>query len=54
MRRVLSLASGLIAGEAIMGILLAVTYLAGISSLSHLVTGSDTLSFYPAWVAGFR
>src|SRR5580658_4497363 len=43
------LASGLIAGEAIMGIVLAVTYLAGISSLSHLLTGSDTLSFYPAW-----
>jgi len=43
------LASGLIAGEAIMGILLAVTYLAGISSLSHLLTGSDTLSFYPGW-----
>jgi uncharacterized oligopeptide transporter (OPT) family protein len=43
------LASGLIAGEAIMGIVLAVTYLAGISSLSHLLTGSDTFSFYPAW-----
>jgi putative OPT family oligopeptide transporter len=43
------LASGLIAGEAIMGILLAVMYLSGISSLTHLITGSDTLSFFPAW-----
>jgi putative OPT family oligopeptide transporter len=43
------LASGLIAGEALMGILLAVTYLSGISSLTHVLTGSDTLSFFPAW-----
>ncbi|MFN7993196.1 MAG: oligopeptide transporter, OPT family [Bryobacteraceae bacterium] len=43
------LASGLIAGEALMGILLAVTYLSGISSITHLFTGSDTLSFFPAW-----
>jgi len=43
------LASGLIAGEALMGIGLAVTYLSGISSISKLLTGSDELSFYPAW-----
>jgi uncharacterized oligopeptide transporter (OPT) family protein len=39
------LASGLIAGEAIMGILLAVTFLAGISSFTRLFTGSDTFGF---------
>ncbi len=43
------LASGLIAGEAIVGILLAVTFLAGLSSFTHLFTGKDELSFYPAW-----
>jgi len=43
------LASGLIAGEAIMGILLAVTFLAGITSLTHVVTGADELPFYGAW-----
>ncbi|MBI3473042.1 MAG: oligopeptide transporter, OPT family [Candidatus Solibacter usitatus] len=42
-------ASGLIAGEAIMGILLAVTFLAGISSVTRLVTGSDELGFYSRW-----
>jgi putative OPT family oligopeptide transporter len=52
------LASGLIAGEAIVGILTAVTFLAGISSITHLLTGRDELSFYPAWggwlsLAGF-
>jgi len=43
------LASGLIAGEAIVGILQAVLFVAGISSLTHLLTGRDELSFYPAW-----
>jgi len=43
------LASGLIAGEAIVGILQAVLFLAGISSLTHVLTGRDELSFYPAW-----
>ena len=43
------LASGLIAGEAIMGILLAVTFLSGISSITHIFTGSDELSFFAAW-----
>ena len=52
------LASGLIAGEAIVGILTAVTFLAGISSITHVFTGRDELSFYPAWggwlsLAGF-
>jgi putative OPT family oligopeptide transporter len=42
------LASGLIAGEAIMGIVLAVTFLAGIPSFTRLVTGSDTFAFFPA------
>jgi hypothetical protein len=36
------LASGLIAGEAIVGILLAVVFLTGIPALA-------TFSFYPAW-----
>jgi uncharacterized oligopeptide transporter (OPT) family protein len=43
------LASGLIAGEAIVGILQAVLFVAGISSLTHALTGRDQLSFYPAW-----
>jgi putative OPT family oligopeptide transporter len=43
------LASGLIAGEALMGIVLAVTFLSGISSFTKLVTGSDEFSFFPAW-----
>jgi putative OPT family oligopeptide transporter len=42
------LASGLIAGEAIMGIVLAVTFLAGIPSFTRLVTGSDSFGFFPA------
>ncbi len=52
------LASGLIAGEAIVGILQAVLFLAGISSITHMLTGRDELSFFPAWggwlsIAGF-
>jgi OPT family oligopeptide transporter len=52
------LASGLIAGEALMGIVLAVTFLAGVSSLTKLLTGSDGFGFFPAWggwlsLAGF-
>jgi OPT family oligopeptide transporter len=43
------LASGLIAGEAIVGILQAVLFLAGVSSITHVLTGRDELSFYPAW-----
>ncbi len=43
------LASGLIAGEAIVGILQAVLFLAGVSSLTHVLTGRDELPFYPAW-----
>jgi putative OPT family oligopeptide transporter len=43
------LASGLIAGEAIVGILLAVLFLTGVSSLTHVVTGSDQFSWFPAW-----
>jgi hypothetical protein len=51
-------ASGLIAGEAIMGIVLAVTFLSGISSFTHVLTGSDAFGFFPAWggwlsLAGF-
>jgi putative OPT family oligopeptide transporter len=41
-------ASGLIAGEAIMGIVLAGTFLAGIASFTHLLTGADELPFFPA------
>jgi putative OPT family oligopeptide transporter len=42
-------ASGLIAGEAIMGILLAVTFVAGIPSFTRILTGADQLAFYPSW-----
>lgn len=40
------LASGLIAGEAIMGIVLAATFLSGIQSFTHLLTGADEFGFY--------
>lgn len=43
------IASGLIAGEAIVGILLAVLFLTGIQSLTHAFTSLDELPFYPAW-----
>lgn len=43
------LASGLIAGEAITGILLAVTFLSGITSITHLLTGREALPFVAAW-----
>jgi uncharacterized oligopeptide transporter (OPT) family protein len=43
------LASGLIAGEAIMGILLAVTFVAGIPSFTRLLTGADSFGFYGEW-----
>lgn len=42
------LASGLIAGEAILGILLAVTFVAGIPSFTRMFTGADELSFFPS------
>jgi putative OPT family oligopeptide transporter len=42
-------ASGLIAGEAIMGIVLAVTFLLGISSFTKFVAGSDEFSFFQSW-----
>jgi putative OPT family oligopeptide transporter len=42
------IASGLIAGEAILGILLAVTFVAGIPSFTRLLTGADEFSFFPA------
>jgi hypothetical protein len=40
------LASGLIAGEAIAGILLAVVFLAGVPSVTQLLTGRAELPFY--------
>lgn len=43
------LASGLVSGEAIAGILLAVTYLAGIPSFTAVLTGSNELPFFAAW-----
>jgi putative OPT family oligopeptide transporter len=43
------LASGLIAGEAITGILLAALFLTGVSSLTKLLTGFDKLPFLDAW-----
>jgi hypothetical protein len=42
----LLIASGLVSGEAIVGILLAVTYLAGIPSFTKVLTGADQLSFF--------
>lgn len=39
------IASGLVSGEAIVGILLAVTYLAGIPSFTHLLTGQEGFGF---------
>ena len=42
-------ASGLIAGEAITGILLAALFLTGISSLTKLFTGLDALPFVAPW-----
>ncbi|MBI5086210.1 MAG: oligopeptide transporter, OPT family [Acidobacteria bacterium] len=48
------LASGLIAGEAVVGILLAVLFLSGVSSITHVLTGADAFSWYPAlggWLA---
>ena len=42
------LASGLIAGEAVVGILLAVTFLAGVPSFTKLLTGLDALPLYTA------
>jgi putative OPT family oligopeptide transporter len=41
-------ASGLIAGEAILGILLAVTFLSGISSFTRFLVGTDEFAFFPA------
>jgi putative OPT family oligopeptide transporter len=43
------LASGMIAGEALMGIILAVTFLAGVSSFTKALTGSAELPFFAAW-----
>ncbi len=42
------LASGLIAGEAVVGILLAVLFLTGVSSITHTLTGADQFSWFPA------
>ena len=52
------LASGLIAGEAIIGILLAVLAARDIPPLAHFLTGADQFRFFPAWggwlsLAGF-
>ncbi|HEV2381145.1 MAG TPA: OPT/YSL family transporter [Terriglobia bacterium] len=43
------LASGFIAGEAITGILLAVLFIEGIPSLTHVVTGQDVFGFVANW-----
>jgi hypothetical protein len=43
------LASGLIAGEAIIGILLAVLAVQKVPPLSHYFTGTDQFGFFPAW-----
>jgi len=43
------LASGLIAGEAITGIMLAALFLTGITSLTKLLTGLDALPFLAPW-----
>jgi putative OPT family oligopeptide transporter len=43
------LASGLVAGEAIVGILLAVTFLAGVPSFTQVLTGADQFSWFAAF-----
>jgi putative OPT family oligopeptide transporter len=43
------LASGLIAGEAIVGILLAVWTVRELPSLTHLLTGKEQFAFFDAW-----
>ena len=43
------LASGFIAGEAITGILLAAMFLTGISSLTKVITGHDTIPWLAPW-----
>ncbi len=43
------LASGLIAGEAVIGILLAVLAVEQVPSLTRVLTGADQFAFYPAW-----
>jgi putative OPT family oligopeptide transporter len=43
------LASGLIAGEALIGILLAVLAVRNVPSLTHLLTGSDQFGFFENW-----
>lgn len=40
---------GMIAGEALMGIVLAVTFLSGISSFTHVLTGSDEFGIFQTW-----
>ncbi|MCX6100748.1 MAG: ABC transporter transmembrane domain-containing protein, partial [Candidatus Bipolaricaulota bacterium] len=40
------LASGLIAGEAVVGILLAVLFLSGVSSITHVLTGADEFPWF--------
>src|SRR5438093_1213759 len=42
-------ASGFIAGEAITGILLAVLFIRGVPSLTHVFTGRDEFAFLPSW-----
>jgi putative OPT family oligopeptide transporter len=43
------LASGLIAGEAVTGILLAALFLGGVPSVTSMITGAPAFSWYPAW-----
>jgi putative OPT family oligopeptide transporter len=43
------IASGFIAGEAITGIVLAAIFLAGVQSLTKIITGLDELPFLSAW-----
>ena len=43
------IASGMIAGEAIMGIILAATFLGGDSFLYSPIYGADQFGFFAAW-----
>jgi len=43
------LASGLVAGEAVTGILLAALFLAGAPSLAAVLTGAEQFSWFAAW-----
>lgn len=48
------IASGLVSGEAIVGILLAVTFLAGVPSFTQVLTGKEAFGFFGRGAGGCR